>query len=82
MLISKFQMVLHVNNSLVRCVRPASSWPHDSITIMSLDMSTFQLFHACSALQLIRVIMHALHFHAVIFFVSVNEKCTASIQST
>ena len=29
---TNFGAVLRVNNSLVRCVRPASSWPRDSLS--------------------------------------------------
>ena len=31
--------MIRVNNSLVHCVWPASSWPRDSLSCMSLDES-------------------------------------------
>ena len=30
--LASFIAVLPVNNSLIHCVRPASSWPHDSLS--------------------------------------------------
>ena len=41
---TNFRAVLPVNNSLVCCIRPASSWPRNSLSLVLIDIRMFMYY--------------------------------------